>query len=51
MLLYVLDNETNTVVIISCGVGLLIEMWKITKAVNISVSILFHNVWFGQHES
>ena len=38
VLLYVMDNETNTVVIISCFVGLLIEIWKINKAVDIKVS-------------
>lgn len=31
VLLYVLDNDTNTVVRISVGVGLLIEIWKIHK--------------------
>ena len=35
-----MDNETNTVVIISCFVGLLIEIWKINKAVDIKVSRL-----------
>jgi hypothetical protein len=34
--LYVLDNDTNTVVRISCGVGLLIEIWKITKVSDVS---------------
>ena len=38
VLLYVMDNETNTVVIISCFVGLLIEIWKINKAVDIKAS-------------
>ena len=37
VLLYVMDNETNTVIIISCFVGLLIEIWKINKAVDIKV--------------
>jgi hypothetical protein len=31
VLLYVLDNDTNTVVRISCFVGLGIEIWKIRK--------------------
>ena len=31
VLLYVLDNDTNTVVRISVGIGLLIEIWKIHK--------------------
>ncbi|CAH0560704.1 unnamed protein product [Brassicogethes aeneus] len=34
VLLYVLDNETNTLVRISCFVGLGIEMWKINKVVD-----------------
>lgn len=36
--MYVLDNETNTVVRISCGIGLCIEIWKINKAVDISLN-------------
>lgn len=36
VLLYVLDNETNTVVRISVFIGLLIEIWKIHKVVNIN---------------
>lgn len=35
--LYVLDNDTNTVVRISCAIGLCIEIWKINKVVNITV--------------
>lgn len=35
VLLYVLDNETNTVIRISCFVGLCIELWKIQKVVDI----------------
>lgn len=31
VLLYVLDNETNFVIKVSCFVGLGIEVWKITK--------------------
>ncbi|XP_024947156.1 cleft lip and palate transmembrane protein 1 homolog isoform X2 [Cephus cinctus] len=38
VLLYVLDNETNTVVRISCAVGLCIEIWKINKVVDISIN-------------
>ncbi|XP_043499440.1 cleft lip and palate transmembrane protein 1 homolog [Polistes fuscatus] len=37
ILLYVLDNETNTVVRISCAIGLCIEVWKINKVVDINV--------------
>lgn len=35
--LYVLDNDTNTLIKISVGVGLLIECWKIPKVVNIHI--------------
>jgi len=35
VLLYVFDNETNTIVVVSCFVGLIIECWKITKVVDI----------------
>ncbi|KAK5644260.1 hypothetical protein RI129_008105 [Pyrocoelia pectoralis] len=35
VLLYVLDNETNTLIRISCFVGLGIELWKINKVVDI----------------
>ncbi|XP_060574557.1 putative lipid scramblase CLPTM1 [Ruditapes philippinarum] len=35
VLLYVFDNETNTVVRISVFIGLLIEIWKIHKVVNV----------------
>merc|ERR1712029_117419 len=37
VLLYVLDNETNTLIKISCGVGLCIEIWKITKVSDVSI--------------
>ena len=39
VVLYVLDNETNTVVRISVFIGLLIEIWKIKKVVNVTVNI------------
>ncbi|KAJ8976025.1 hypothetical protein NQ317_003566 [Molorchus minor] len=35
VLLYVFDNETNTVIKISCFVGLGIEFWKIWKVIDI----------------
>ncbi|KAF5289121.1 hypothetical protein FQA39_LY15223 [Lamprigera yunnana] len=35
VLLYVLDNETNTLIRISCVVGLVIELWKINKVMDI----------------
>lgn len=41
ILLYVLDNDTNTLVRISCLVGLGIEVWKIKKVVDIK----FENYW------
>ncbi|XP_034472871.1 cleft lip and palate transmembrane protein 1 homolog [Drosophila innubila] len=36
ILLYVLDNETNFMIRISCFVGLGIEVWKIHKVVNVN---------------
>lgn len=38
VLLYVLDNDTNTVVKISCFIGLGIEIWKIHKVIDIKVN-------------
>lgn len=38
VMLYVLDNDTNTVVRISCIIGLCIEVWKINKVMDINVS-------------
>lgn len=35
VLLYILDNETNMIVIISVFIGLCIDLWKVTKVVNI----------------
>merc|ERR1712203_1117930 len=37
VLLYVMDNETNTLIKISCFVGLCIEIWKIHKVVDFSI--------------
>ena len=37
VLLYVCDNETNFMVKISIGIGLLIELWKITKVSDVSL--------------
>ena len=34
--LYLLDNDTSWMVLLSNGVGLLIEYWKVTKALNIT---------------
>ena len=33
--LYLLDNETSFVIILSSGVGMLIEFWKVTKAMKV----------------
>ena len=41
VLLYVCDNDTNFMIKVSIGVGLLIECWKLTK-VRISSKILVH---------
>lgn len=38
VLLYVLDNDTNTMIRISIGIGLLIELWKVPKVVNVKVN-------------
>jgi hypothetical protein len=38
VLLYVLDNDTNTIVRISIGIGLLIDLWKVPQVATIKVS-------------
>uniref|UniRef100_A0A1Q3F8K8 Putative conserved plasma membrane protein n=1 Tax=Culex tarsalis TaxID=7177 RepID=A0A1Q3F8K8_CULTA len=45
VLLYVLDNETNFMIKMSCFVGLGIEVWKIQKVVNINITR--ENLLFG----
>lgn len=40
VLLYVFDNETNTMVRISVCVGILIELWKVPKILNFEVGRL-----------
>jgi len=35
--LYLLDNDTSWLIVISCGIGLLIEGWKIKKAVIVEI--------------
>lgn len=45
VLLYVLDNETNTVVRISVGIGLLIDLWKVPKVLTIKLN--HENKYFG----
>merc|ERR1719495_2226290 len=36
VVLYVFDNDTNTVIRISCFIGLAIEMWKVTKVQDVT---------------
>ncbi|XP_059095522.1 putative lipid scramblase CLPTM1 [Tigriopus californicus] len=45
VLLYVLDNETNTIIKISCLVGLGIEIWKINKVFDVTLDR--QNLLFG----
>jgi hypothetical protein len=35
--LYLLDNDTSWMILLSSGVGLIIEFWKIGKAMHIEV--------------
>ena len=35
--LYLLDNETSKVVLFSAGIGTVIEFWKVTKAMTVSI--------------
>ena len=35
--LYLLDNDTSMLILLSSGVGLLIEIWKIQKALIVKV--------------
>lgn len=39
VLLYVLDNDTNTMVRISIGIGLLIEIWKVFKVTDVKIDL------------
>lgn len=45
VLLYVLDNETNFVIKVTIFIGLLIEIWKIHKVIDIKLDR--ENKWFG----
>jgi len=45
IVLYVLDQDTNTMVRISCCIGLVIECWKITKITDVSLD--FENPVLG----
>jgi hypothetical protein len=38
ILLYLFDNDTSWIILISASVGLVIEAWKITKAVEVTVA-------------
>ncbi|KAI9010684.1 cleft lip and palate associated transmembrane protein [Hyaloraphidium curvatum] len=38
VLLYLFDNETSWIVLLSSSVGLIIEAWKVTKALDISIT-------------
>jgi hypothetical protein len=44
--LYLLDNETSWMVILSSGVGLLIELWKVNKTVIVKTKPTFPFVEF-----
>ena len=35
--LYLLDNETSMVILASSGIGLLIEFWKVTRAMDVTL--------------
>lgn len=38
ILLYVFDNDTNTIIRISCLIGLAIEVWKIHKVIDVKIN-------------
>jgi len=50
--LYILDNDTNMVVIISVFISLLIDCWKVTKVVVFTVGyivvLLLCDSWIGR---
>ncbi|KAF0030406.1 hypothetical protein F2P81_017137 [Scophthalmus maximus] len=41
VLLYILDNETNFVVQVSVFIGLLIDLWKITKVMDVKMAFKY----------
>ena len=45
--LYLMDNETSWMILISAGLGLIIEVWKLTRAVNVTVRLLEFSTTFG----
>ena len=44
--LYLMDEETSLLVLIPAGVGAIIEIWKVTKALHVSIS--FSGISFGE---
>ena len=57
VLLYVLDNETNFMIRMSCFIGLGIEIWKIQKVVDVTFNYenkilgIFPRIWFADKGS
>jgi len=37
VLLYLFDNETSYLILVSCAIGLAIEVWKVSKAMNVTI--------------
>jgi len=44
--LYLMDEETSLLVLIPAGVGAIIEMWKVTKALHVTISL--SGITFGE---
>eukprot|EP01094_Clydonella_sp_ATCC50884_P001784 TRINITY_DN11339_c0_g1_i2.p1 TRINITY_DN11339_c0_g1~~TRINITY_DN11339_c0_g1_i2.p1 ORF type:complete len:620 (-),score=162.83 TRINITY_DN11339_c0_g1_i2:29-1888(-) len=51
--LYLLDNETSFMVLMSSGIGLVIDFWKISKAVNVKIvrSSVVPYPWFDYKDT
>jgi len=47
ILLYLFDNDTSWIILISATVGLVIEAWKITKAVEVTVTRRYGLPWLS----
>uniref|UniRef100_A0AC35UGN7 Cleft lip and palate associated transmembrane protein 1 n=1 Tax=Rhabditophanes sp. KR3021 TaxID=114890 RepID=A0AC35UGN7_9BILA len=45
MLLYIIDNDTNYMIRVSGCIGLIIELWKVPKCMNVSID--YENKLFG----
>lgn len=43
--LYLMDNETSFVILVSSGIGLLIEFWKVTKAMKVTIEWKHNLPW------